>query len=68
MDTVPGCSAFACNDRRTKGYEMFRFPSDPARRKIWKNKVHRMGWEPISATVLWEVYYINIHFFFVVEI
>uniref|UniRef100_UPI00358E649A syntaxin-1A-like n=1 Tax=Myxine glutinosa TaxID=7769 RepID=UPI00358E649A len=33
---------------------MYRFPSDPNRRKIWENKVSRVGWKPASSSKLCE--------------
>uniref|UniRef100_UPI00359027FA uncharacterized protein n=1 Tax=Myxine glutinosa TaxID=7769 RepID=UPI00359027FA len=44
-----------------KGFKMYRFPSDPNRRKIWENKVSRVGWKPASSSKLCEAVMTNSH-------
>uniref|UniRef100_UPI00358E3948 THAP domain-containing protein 2-like n=1 Tax=Myxine glutinosa TaxID=7769 RepID=UPI00358E3948 len=54
---MPGCCAFGCTNRHDKGFKMYRFPSDPNRRKIWENKVSRVGWKPASSSKLCEAHF-----------
>lgn len=54
-DTMPGCSAYKCTNRSEKGYKLYRFPSNPERRKIWRNKVNRLNWEPTHSSYLCQV-------------
>uniref|UniRef100_UPI00358EAB14 THAP domain-containing protein 2-like n=1 Tax=Myxine glutinosa TaxID=7769 RepID=UPI00358EAB14 len=58
---MPGCCAFGCTNRHDKGFKMYRFPSDPNRRKIWENKVSRVGWKPASSSKLCEAVMKNSH-------
>ncbi|XP_068210920.1 uncharacterized protein Dlip2 [Palaemon carinicauda] len=51
---MTGCSAFGCTNRAEKGSRLFRFPSNPERRKIWRNKVNRLRWEPSANSFLCE--------------
>nr|XP_054757276.1 uncharacterized protein LOC129263389 [Lytechinus pictus] len=59
---MTGCCALGCTNRSEKGFHMFRFPSNPERRKLWENKVRRVGWKPTSSTFLCEVHF-DIHQF-----
>uniref|UniRef100_UPI00358E7F5C uncharacterized protein n=1 Tax=Myxine glutinosa TaxID=7769 RepID=UPI00358E7F5C len=54
---MPGCCAFGCTNRHDKGFKMYRFPSDPNRRKIWENKVSRVGWKSASSSKLCEAHF-----------
>ncbi|XP_034049054.1 uncharacterized protein LOC117530236 [Thalassophryne amazonica] len=44
---MTGCCVNGCTKRYNKGFKMCRFPSHPNRRKIWENKVSRMGWKQL---------------------
>ncbi|XP_071818380.1 uncharacterized protein [Apostichopus japonicus] len=52
-----GCSALRCTNRSEKGFKMFKYPSDPARRKVWEDKVNREGWTSSRSSCLCEVNY-----------
>lgn len=52
---MPGCCAFGCSNRDSKGFLMKRFPSDPERRKLWETKVKRDNWKAKDSSYLCEV-------------
>uniref|UniRef100_UPI00358FE84F zinc finger protein 570-like isoform X1 n=1 Tax=Myxine glutinosa TaxID=7769 RepID=UPI00358FE84F len=54
---MTGCSACGCTNRTEKGFKMYRFPSDAKRRKIWENRVSRVGWKVTSSSVLCQVHF-----------
>ena len=52
---MPWCSACGCANRTEKGFKVYKFPSNLERRKIWRDKVKRLGWEPSSGSYICEV-------------
>lgn len=49
------CVAPNCRNRDGKGFRMFRFPRDTARRQQWKQNMNRDNWEPTNESRLCEV-------------
>ena len=42
------CCAIGCTQRysKAKGVKMYRFPTDPDRKKAWVNTIRQVGWQP----------------------
>ena len=55
LRAMPACCAWGCSNRHEKGHTMYRFPRDPARRKVWTNRVSRKNWTPTLYSYLCDV-------------
>ena len=49
---MPYCCAVGCTNGEGSGKSFFTFPKDEKRRKVWKIRVKREGWEPSKRSVL----------------
>ncbi|XP_062514080.1 THAP domain-containing protein 2-like [Corticium candelabrum] len=54
---MPACCAWGCFNRYEKGHTMYRFPRDPARRKVWTNRVSRKNWTPTLYSYLCDAHF-----------
>ncbi|XP_033229728.1 uncharacterized protein LOC117181276 [Belonocnema kinseyi] len=69
-----GCVAANCTHRSEQGFRVFRFPSDPNRRKKWLNNIRRKEWTPTNSLCLCEVieesnsFTIDIHYIILISL
>ncbi|RZF35215.1 hypothetical protein LSTR_LSTR014009 [Laodelphax striatellus] len=52
-----GCVAPKCSNNISKGYRLFRFPRDSARREIWIQNCRLDNWKPTSTSRLCEAHF-----------
>lgn len=54
---MPCCCAVNCSNRDTRGYSLYRFPSDPVRRDEWIQNCKRSNWTPTVGSRLCEEHF-----------